>query len=499
MGEHLKNIENISKISEDTFSITYKGRSLFLTLNKQDDILYPKLYEELKIRNLSLSDVKRHKSFNDCDSIDHVEEKLKQYLIQGKVEIVENQSKYHLVLFNNISDIKEGIQPQIAQNKDDFCIIPAFKDNIINNIDKTYKRLETEFNSSMDKLQKGLLQSKTHIKKLLNKEELFKECSDEVDKLISVSYKRRRIDDVGNKENNLKELKNQKIKDKLNAMKWINSINTPSNIKSMLILPNSAIALGMEDYAHIWEPTDAGLKAVAKINCKNICSLSILPDGNLIFMRLYCSSLFIWDLMQNKENILDLFEGKIVKCYLVLKSGKLAVAVDCRIYIIDKINNVYQTINTFDAHRRPITAMANFLEDQFVSSCAEILNIWDSNYKIVTSIDVSEVIVSLLTLPNKYIVAKSRDKITIFNLNKDFNESTFQKKGVAAIALLQNYYLILGCLNGDLEVWDIQEDTNECLYTLNENGKAVNTILVSEQWLFVAYHNKTLKIWKIEL
>jgi hypothetical protein len=121
-------------------------------LNKQDDILYPKLYEELKVRNLSLSDVKRHKSFNDCVSINHVEEKLKQYLIQGKVEIVEDQSKYHLILFDNISDIKERSQPQIAQNKDDFCNIPAFKDNILNNTDKTFKRLETEFNSSMDKL-----------------------------------------------------------------------------------------------------------------------------------------------------------------------------------------------------------------------------------------------------------------------------------------------------------------------------------------------------------
>jgi WD40 repeat protein len=94
-------------------------------------------------------------------------------------------------------------------------------------------------------------------------------------------------------------------------------------------------------------------------------------------------------------------------------------------------------------------------------------------------------------------VAKSLDKITIFNLNKGLNKSTFQKKGVTALDLFQNYYLVLGCLNGDVEFWDIQGDTNECLYTLKDDG-SVNTIVVSEQLLFIAYHNKTLKTWDIE-
>jgi hypothetical protein len=119
----------------------------------------------------------------------------------------------------------------------------------------------------------------------------------------------------------LKELKNQKIKDKLNAMNRIGSRVTPSNIKSMLMLPGGAIVVGMADNAHIWVPTDTGLKVVAKINYQNICSLSLLPDGNLIFMRLYCSSLFIWDTTALGVKVLDLFNGTIVRCYLVLKSG----------------------------------------------------------------------------------------------------------------------------------------------------------------------------------
>jgi WD40 repeat protein len=495
MSQHLKNIENITKISEDTFSITYKARSLYLTLKKQGNTLYPKLYEELKVRNISLSDAKKHKSFNDCASIDHIEEKLKRYLTQGKVEIVEDQNKYHLVLFDNISDVKESYQPQIDQNKNELSLekIQVFQDNITNSIDKIYKRLETEFfKNSVDNLQKGYLQSKTHIKKVLNKEELFKECFDELDKLTS-AYKKRRTDDFGNNENNLKELNNQKIKERLNSMKGISSINTPTSINSMLLLPNGTVALGTEDFVYIWEPKNNTLNF--KFHHQDINNLSVLPNGNLICMRPYCSSLFIWDMVENKLKELYLLNGKIVKCFLVLNSGKLAVAVGCEIFIIDKVSNIYKIIHTFNAHKRPITALANFLEDQFVSCCKDNLNIWDCNYKIVKSIDLNEVVDTLLTLPNKYIVAKSLDKITIFNLNKDLIKSTFQKKGVTTIALFQDYYLVLGCLNGDLEVWNIQGD--KCLYTLKENGKAVSTVLALEDSLFVAYSDQTLNIWKI--
>jgi WD40 repeat protein len=490
MNQHLRNIENITKLSEDAFSITYKSRTLHLTLNKQGETLHPKLYKELKVANLSLSDAKRHNVFKDCQTIDQVEEKLKQSLTQGKIDIVEDQGKYHLVLFDDISNFDEGhrhcLKEPVFIRDNQVC-----RNNISNNVAPVSEKLKHEFTNLID---------------LLKNEFLKPESLDELEKLI-LHCKKRRVDEFEDNNNNnnniMKELNNQKPKVKFSAIKQNHQpLKTRDSIKSMFLLPNDHIAFGMGDCAQIYNLTTNSLQT--QLDYKNVSGFVLMPDGDLVFMLFNSSKIFAFN--NNCVSEMNLFKD-IVNCLLVLKTGKLVVAEGLNINIVEKNNAQYKITKSFGSHRLPVKSLANFAEDQFISANVyqyQRLNIWDNNYNL-RSLEISENIFSLLTLHGKYIIAHTSKNITIFNINQCtincksncicYEKRAFHGSDVSTISLFQDYLLIGLSAGKNVEIWDVLGEI-KYLYTIKGNA-AVSTILVKENTLFVAYYDKTLITWEI--
>jgi hypothetical protein len=249
MNKYPTNLENITKLSENTFSMIYNGRSLYLTINKQGDTLYPKLYEELKVRSLKFSDAKRHKVFETCNSIDEI---FKQYLAQGKVEIVEDQNKYHLVLFDDITDISKAIISREISINTDLTLVRNIQ-TCHNNLENNCKHLDNQFNTInqynkfINKFQKDIEQTKANVvQNLLIEETIIKNSCNEIKVLTSKISKIKGI-------NNVNDYSWDILKEKLINLEKDEYIEAESKINTIVLLPNNQIALGCEEGIHIWD------------------------------------------------------------------------------------------------------------------------------------------------------------------------------------------------------------------------------------------------------
>jgi hypothetical protein len=156
--EYKRDITNIKVSSESTFPINYKGRSLYLTLSKRNDTLYPRLFEELKVKQIKHSGIKTHKFFKTCKTIEEVENKLKQYLTQGKVDIVEDQNKYHLILYDDKSDmttknnnIYKEINNEVASINSLIAQQECIKKKIINVHDRLVREVQDVYDNKHNK------------------------------------------------------------------------------------------------------------------------------------------------------------------------------------------------------------------------------------------------------------------------------------------------------------------------------------------------------------
>jgi hypothetical protein len=102
------NLNDITQISDDMFKFNYEDKLLYLQFYKEEESVNFRLFEELRItNNLNISEALLHKAFKDCQNIQDLEQKLKDSLIDGKIDIVEDQGKFHLVLYNDCNGHKE--------------------------------------------------------------------------------------------------------------------------------------------------------------------------------------------------------------------------------------------------------------------------------------------------------------------------------------------------------------------------------------------------------
>jgi hypothetical protein len=105
----------------------------------------------LKIRNLTLKDAKAHKVFKDCTSIQDIEEKFKHCLLHGMADIIEDQNKYHLVLFDDISDMKKENNLTLIIDAE-LELLKTCHNEINLNLSKLAELIENELNT-LDELE----------------------------------------------------------------------------------------------------------------------------------------------------------------------------------------------------------------------------------------------------------------------------------------------------------------------------------------------------------
>jgi hypothetical protein len=98
MNTYLTNLENITKTSADIFEFNCKGKAFYLKINKLENTLSIKLFEEFALKDINLLEIKSHKIFNNCNTLDDLKNRLEDCLLYNKAQIVEASNKYHLVL-----------------------------------------------------------------------------------------------------------------------------------------------------------------------------------------------------------------------------------------------------------------------------------------------------------------------------------------------------------------------------------------------------------------
>jgi hypothetical protein len=509
MNTNSTNLENIKKFTEDTFSMNYKGRSLYLTFNKQGDTLYPKLYEELKVRNLKLSDANHHNVFKACKSIDDIEENIKQYLAQGKVGIVEDQNKYHLVLYDDITDMSKATNSRETLVNTDLTLvrnIQTCQKNLENNVASVCKRLENELNSInqynelINKFQKDIEQTKANAQTLLSDETVIKNSCNELKELTSTLNK---IIGICNSSRNM-------LTEKLINLKNMESKKAESKINTMVLLLDDQIALGCEKGIQIWDLKNNVPKF--KVNCEEVKIINLLKNGNLVSIHYYwsafdISNVRVWKIEKDNLKLTHKIDLDVrFSNFLILNSQNLAVVIGTDIQIFDHNDN-FQKSKTIYAHNATITSLINFTDNSFISgSYNGIIKQWNYNYDLIKTIESYGTITSLLALNNSLVVME-KDGVTILNLNecnKDCinckclkRKTIVKQQDITIITLFENDYLILGSKDGGIAIWDVKEDY-KCLNTLKEDGSAVKAIIAKDNNIIAAYEgSQNLNIWKI--
>jgi WD40 repeat protein len=255
MNDYGKNIQDINKVCEDIYAMNYKGRSFYLTLSKQEETIHPKLYEELKLRKLTLEDAKAHKVFKDCISIHDIEEKLEHCLLHGKADIIEDLNKYHLVLFDDVTDLKrdnskeDHLNETVKALKDETLKLNA-KGELSRNFNDNYKTL----NQTIKNLNENIKVIKMYLKesKQNNNSKLVVEAN-------NLTFCNEIIRDIRNSmENNRLNNIEEKIlfsEEKLKTIKIsVIIVEHKHFITSMISLPNDYIATTCGDKTiKIWD------------------------------------------------------------------------------------------------------------------------------------------------------------------------------------------------------------------------------------------------------
>jgi WD40 repeat protein len=369
MNDYGKNIQNIKKVSEDTFVLNYKGRSFYLTLSKQEDTIQPKLYEELKIRNLTLADAKAHKVFKDCNSIHDIEEKFKHCLLHGKADIIEDQNKYHLVLFDDISDLKrdnskeDQLSSSVKELKDEILKRGA-KGELNRNYNDNYKALNltiNKINESIKAIKIYLEEPKQHN----NNSRLVIETQN----LVFINKIIRNI------QNNIEDKLLNKIEGKILFSEGkLQTIKTSviigeykDCITSMISLPNGYIVTAAWDKTiKIWDLNKNILIKTLEGHTFAINCLALLSDGN-IASGSRNKSIKIWESKNDYKCINTLIEHTdVVSCLLVLKNGNLVSgSYDNSIRVWDCKS--YKCIKTINDHTDYVFSLINLINGFYAS------------------------------------------------------------------------------------------------------------------------------------
>jgi WD40 repeat protein len=416
MNKHLTNIESASQLSEDKFSIKYKGRKFKLALNNEEDTITPKLTEELKIRELKFSDLKTHKFFEDCKSAANIKEKFKQYILQGKVDIVEDKNQYHIVLYDNISElIKEkqdfNINKEIELIKEVASAQFFIKDNLsklnqivqdnLKNCSQNYhcdlKRLEDDFNCMLSKLR--LLKAE---------EENIKCCINKIENLITSEFDGK-IEEINS---NIKLGEKIKIRENLKSLKCDTDFKTNIIINKMLKLSADLIILGCSDGLKIWDIKKKEIQLEKPFH--EINNLILLTTNYIIssseyydyYLNKFTTSIDIWGFEYRCRKIYESEEP--INCLAPLASGQFAAGqFETIIVYFNEENCNYKQANKFKAHDGTVLSLV-YLKDSCLlisGSSDENIKFWNKNYECVKLLKNFGVVFPLITLPNETLIA----------------------------------------------------------------------------------------------
>jgi hypothetical protein len=158
MNTYLTNLENITRTSADTFESNFKGKAFYLKINKLENTLNIKLFEEFALKDINLREAKSHRIFYNCNSVDDLKNKFDNCLLHNKARIVEVSNKYHLVLNDNDAkyELELNSLQKIQNDLNDLNYVISkhnrAKDIILNNIKNFDIELKSNITTNIDRL-----------------------------------------------------------------------------------------------------------------------------------------------------------------------------------------------------------------------------------------------------------------------------------------------------------------------------------------------------------
>jgi hypothetical protein len=504
--------EGTKKLSENNFVLKYKGRTFNLTLSKQGDTLIPELSEELKVRKIKLYDVRSHILFKDCNTMEDIEKKFKQYIINGKVNIVEDHSQYHIVLCKDVSvgegvssgDNEKGIVKEIltAQN-----FIKNKLGKLYESLQENLKKASHYYNDKLRKFKEDINSLQAMLSQFSAEGMNIKETINKVEKLIASRFREVKGD---TKNTQFKDVLINKMRGQLKGFKPIDFKINLKNINTILRLQNGLIATANQQGMQILDINKLEIKSVMRYN--EINKLILLNNGDLVSSSEHFDCILnkprttvdFWKLQNGKFNIKKIYQtDEPINCLASLKQGKFAAGEYELIALFDfnEKHKTYDKAKTFKAHDGDVLTIVQLQDSYFASgSNDETIKLWDYTGRCVLVLkNFGSVFPFLVLSDGKLVVGKNCKAIKIWEPSQigGYNcsmEITNFQSDITALASFSCYFIISGHQNGSIKIWDITGGYT-CINTLMGHSSPVTSIIAFNGDRLVSSCTD-IKLWK---
>jgi WD40 repeat protein len=267
---------------------------------------------------------------------------------------------------------------------------------------------------------------------------------------------------------------------------------------------NSIISASFNNSINIWDiNTKTVIKTMKALD--SVYSLLILPNGNLASTCV--DSIDIWNL-SNDLKLIKTLTFKSYKYYqslIMLSNNNIACIAsfkfdDC--ILIFNSNN-YSLVQTLTGHSSRINTIATILSDTFASSSDDkTIKIWKfvndkflffkkKGYKNIHTL-VNERGIEFIAVSNKGDLLLSVDIDGTIKLWDLKSYQCIKKIGfssnpdyITCVVFLRNRYFAYGTKNGDILVFDIFDDDNECIKLLKCSSK-VSSLMVWKDYRIIS-------------
>jgi WD40 repeat protein len=512
------NLENIIKLSNDTFSIDYNGESLYLKLSCQSDTLNLRLYKEIQTRNIKLADAKKHIIFKDCTTVEDLAQTFEAFLLNGLAKIVEDKNKFHIIL----SDEHTTPNKVFTRVNNELIIINhlmgkyfGINDKLLNLnrlLEGEFKKFNNQF-VDLNKLKDSILVIKDNLSINYNEEftSYNKKLTEELSRFKSNMSQFLDMVDI----NNINEQYDSKIiidtevysKGSLKSLKGSKIIGKHKDaINSMILLPNGMIASASNDKTiKIWDINNSICIKSLEGHTDNINILVLLSNG-MIASGSSDNTIKIWDYVNENICILSITNICPYSSLLVLNDVHFVSAdLNGKIKMFDNQRN-YKFINFTQAHSSNITSLIKLKNNHFASGSTDYkIKIWNRNLTLINTLRNYSTINALMLLPNGSLLAGLNNKTyKVWNCENVYKEMKLLttvkcESYIYTLSSFNNEFSLMGT-NDILLIQDNKSFNNIGPYSEfhrleGHNGNITSTIVLEDKRIVTCSKDSTIRLW----
>ena len=233
-----------------------------------------------------------------------------------------------------------------------------------------------------------------------------------------------------------------------------------------------------------------------------VTSLVYMHDGRLASGSLE-KSIKIWTYDTHRCDFTVMAHEAPIRALIQLKDHNLASGSDDKTIKILDLSSMWFSM-TFRDHKGPVKALAQLLDQRLVSGSSDkTIKIWNlKRKKIEGSVDIGEVVTSLLVVNKSGLLLVGCKKIKVFNMNsKDVYNNVFDLVGhKTEINNMINVGLdgqrVITAAKGHVKIWNIPKKTLEKKLDAHSGGTYGMEIMTDGR-LVTSGGDGELKIWNI--